>query len=138
VTDTTSRHGALAHAVLRLALGVNLLVHGLVRFPKLSGFADALVGAFQDTLLPAGLVRAFALVLPFVEAAVGALLCLGLWLRQTLVVGTLVMVALIFGTALREDWSTLGIQMIYVAVYYLLLRDLHLDRYSLDAKRGNH
>ena len=39
----------------------------------------------------------------------------------------LLMAALILGTALIEDWNTLGIQMIYVVVYYLLLTNLRYE-----------
>jgi hypothetical protein len=30
-------------------------------------------------------------------------------------------VVLVFGTALRSDWETLSIQMLYAIIYYLLL-----------------
>jgi thiosulfate dehydrogenase (quinone) large subunit len=29
--------------------------------------------------------------------------------------------ALVFGTAMRSDWNTVGVQMIYAITYYLLL-----------------
>jgi len=42
------------------------------------------------------------------------------------------MTALVFGTALRSDWSTVGMQMIYAITYYLLLTNLINDYFSLD------
>ncbi len=36
---------SLARMLLRLALGLNLLVHGLVRVPALGKFADGIVGS---------------------------------------------------------------------------------------------
>ena len=71
----------LAYGILRLTLGVNILVHGLVRLPELASFADGLVQAFAKTPLPSQMVRLFAFVLPFAETAVGLLLTLGLWTR---------------------------------------------------------
>ncbi len=92
------------------------MVHGLVRLPQLASFADALVQAFAKTL-------------------VGLLLTLGLWTRFALVGGGLLIIALLFGTALRSDWDTLGLQMIYAAIYYLLLVSRTYDRFSIDHLR---
>src|SRR6266480_8040411 len=63
------------------------------------------------------------------------LLTLGLWTRLALVSGGLLIIALVFGTALRSDWDTLGIQMIYAAIYYLLLVGRTCDRFSIDNLR---
>ena len=40
---------------------------------------------------------------------------------------------LVFGSALREQWDTVGTQMIYAIVYYLLLVHRRFDRISVDA-----
>jgi uncharacterized membrane protein YphA (DoxX/SURF4 family) len=71
----------LAYCVLRLTLGINILIHGLVRLPQLAPFADGLAQAFAKTPLPPQVVRLFAFVLPFAETFVGLLLTLGLWTR---------------------------------------------------------
>ena len=63
------------------------------------------------------------------------LLTLGLWTRLALVSGGLLIIALVFGTALRTDWDMLGIQMIYAAIYYLLLVSRTYDRFSIDHLR---
>ena len=119
---TTQEHALqldrrLAYGILRLTLGVNMLMHGVVRVPNLTGFAEAIVSSFAGTPLPPLSVRLFALSLPFVEAGIGFLLVLGLFTRWALVAGGLMMTALVFGTALRSDWETVGIQMIYAAIY---------------------
>jgi hypothetical protein len=36
--------------------------------------------------------------------------------------GFVVMIVLVAGTAMRDDWPTLATQMLYVLVYYVLLR----------------
>ena len=123
----------LAYAILRFTLGVNLLIHGAVRFPALSAFADGLVKLFAETPLPAFVVRPFAIGLTIEESVTGLLLIVGLWTRWALAIGGLAMASLIFGTALRSDWNTVGIQMLYAAIYAALLAAREYDAYSVDA-----
>lgn len=122
----------LAFAVFRLTLGVNMLVHGLVRLPVLDDFADGLVQGFAETPLPPFLVHVFATALPVAEAVVGALLIVGLLTRWALLLGGLLITALVFGTALREQWDTLGLQMIYALSYFLLHFFIGYNRFSMD------
>ncbi|MFZ2062622.1 MAG: DoxX family protein [Candidatus Binatus sp.] len=125
----------LAYVVFRLSLGVNLLIHGAGRFfgAGVEGFSSRTASEFAATPLPAGLVHAFLFVLPFAEFIVGILITLGLFTRWALTLGGLLITALIFGTALRNDWPTVGIQMIYAITYYLLLLNRSDDGFSLDA-----
>lgn len=129
---THSVDRCLAFAVFRLTLGVNMLIHGLVRLPDLDGFAGGLVEGFAETPLPPFLVEAFATALPVAEAAVGALLILGLLTRWALLAGGLLITALVFGTALRQQWDTLGLQMIYALAYFLLHFFIGYNRFSMD------
>jgi thiosulfate dehydrogenase [quinone] large subunit len=123
----------LGYFVLRFTLGLSISMHGLVRIPHLQVFADGLVKMFADTPLPAMLVRPFGFALVFVETAVGLLLLLGLWTQEALLVGSAAMAALILGTALRSDWDTLAIQLLYAAIYAALLAARTYNAYSLDA-----
>ena len=123
----------LAYLMLRFTLGLSILMHGLVRMPHLSAFADGTVRLFAETPLPAIIVRPFALSLVFVEAIVGLLLVLGLWTRWALLLGALSMAALVFGTALRSDWNTLAIQMLYASIYAALIAAREYNSYSVDA-----
>jgi thiosulfate dehydrogenase (quinone) large subunit len=122
----------LAYLLLRVTLGINILLHGVVRLPALGAFAEGTVQQFADTPLPAVAVRHFGLSLPFLETAIGLLLIVGLWTRWALVSGALLIAALVFGTALRSDWETLSIQMIYAIIYYLLLTGRIYDYFALD------
>lgn len=126
-------HANAGYFLLRLALGINLLGHGLVRIGNPGAFADTLVQLFANTWIPSPMVHLFALVLPFVETTLGVLITLGLMTRAALFTGGLVMVSLIFGTALRSDWETLGLQMIYAALYSLLMAAAHFNALSVDA-----
>jgi thiosulfate dehydrogenase [quinone] large subunit len=84
------------------------------------------------------LVHAFLMVLPFAEFILGGLITLGLFTRWALTLGGLLITALVFGTALRNDWPTVGIQMIYAITYYILLANRADNGFSLDAlfRRG--
>lgn len=122
----------LAYVLLRLTLPINILLHGVVRLPALGALAEGTVQQFADTPLPAVAVRLFGLVLPFLETVIGLLLIVGLWTRWALVAGALLIAALVFGTALRSDWETLSIQMLYAIIYYLLLAGRTSDYFALD------
>jgi thiosulfate dehydrogenase [quinone] large subunit len=123
----------LGYLVLRFTLGLSILMHGLVRLPHLQAFADGLVKMFGDTPLPAMLVRPFGFGLVFVETAVGLLVLVGLWTQEALLVGSAAMAALIFGSALRSEWDTVAIQLLYAAIYAALLAAREYNAYSLDA-----
>jgi thiosulfate dehydrogenase (quinone) large subunit len=127
---------ALAHGLLRLTLGINLVVHGLVRVPRLAAFASGMARDFQATILPSALVHAFGFALPFAEAAVGVLIAIGLFQRAALAAGALMIASLVFGTALLQRWDTLTQQMVYALLYAALIATRSWDRWSLDAVRS--
>lgn len=124
----------LAYGILRFTLGLNILLHGLTRIGTLGGFADGLVEGFADTVLPAAIVRPSAYVIVLAEVVIGALLTVGYRTRGALVAGGLLMAALVFGTALRQEWGTLGTQMLYALIYFALLYAREYDYYSLDQR----
>jgi thiosulfate dehydrogenase (quinone) large subunit len=126
----------LAYALLRAIVGVNLAVHGISRL--LAGphaFAASLVGMFHATPLPSWSVMAFGFVLPWVEAALGLLLLLGLATRFALAAASLTILVLTFGSTLRQDWESAGLQLIYAAIYAALLVFRSENVYSLDEIR---
>ena len=92
----------MAYCLLRFTLGLSILMHGLVRLPHLTAFADGIVKLFHDTLLPGIIVHPFALILVFRERAIGLLLVLGLWARWALLTGTLMMVEIGFFLVTRD------------------------------------
>jgi thiosulfate dehydrogenase (quinone) large subunit len=134
-TDSIALDRQLAYVVFRLTLGINILVHGAGRIfgPGAEAFASSTAAEFSKTPLPAGMVHAFLVIVPFAELVLGALLALGLFTRWALTLGGLLIAALVFGTALRSDWNTVGVQMIYAITYYLLLVNRSSNRFSLDA-----
>jgi thiosulfate dehydrogenase [quinone] large subunit len=138
-TDSTALEQQLAYAVFRLTLGINILVHGAGRIfgPGAEAFATTTAAEFSKTALPAGLVHAFLFVLPFAELVLGTLTTLGLFTRWALTLGGLMIATLVFGTAMRSDWNTVGVQMIYAITYYFLLAHRSSDRFSLDTLLEN-
>jgi thiosulfate dehydrogenase [quinone] large subunit len=123
-----------SYAVLRLTLGITFLFHGIIRLVSgWAAFADQMVQTFHNTFLPDFMVRPFALSVPPVEAVLGTLLCLGLFTRWTLIAGALWMVALVFGTTLRQDYPTVAIQLLYALLFFVLQLWESSNRISLDA-----
>ncbi|MDQ6478214.1 DoxX family membrane protein [Dyadobacter sp. LHD-138] len=105
----------------RLAIGMSMFGHGLVRLPKLAGFSAWMVDQFEKSVLPDIVVIPFSYILPITEFLVGVFLLIGLFTRQSLIAGALVMIALIFGTTMIEEWGSLGSQLIHVAFFSVLL-----------------
>ena len=125
-------HKALAYGTFRFALGVVELMHGLVRLPVLAGFAAGMAKQFEGTILPSWSVYSFGCVLPFIEGLIGLALILGVFTRWALAAASLLMSALIFGTCLRSDWTTISIQMIYVIAFFIALFFLEHNHWSVD------
>ena len=139
-SNSSSVNRKLAYGVFRLTLGINVLIHGAVRIfgPGTGAFAAKTGSEFADNPLPQGVVHVFLVVLPFAETILGLFISVGLLTRWALTLGGLLMTALVFGTALRSDFSTLGVQMIYAITYYLLLANLADDYFSVDTLLRRH
>jgi thiosulfate dehydrogenase [quinone] large subunit len=128
----------LAYGIFRLTMGVNMLIHGAVRIfgPGVGAFAAGTEKAFTTTALPYGMVHSFLVFLPYAELILGASITVGFLTRWGLALGGLLMTALVFGTSLRSDWATVGLQMVYALLYYLLLANIGDDYFSLDRLFG--
>jgi thiosulfate dehydrogenase (quinone) large subunit len=122
-----------SYALLRMALGLNICMHGAVRWSAgLTNFAGSLVPMFQKTPLPVWSVYAFGCILPVVEAIIGACVLLGFQTRRALIAGSILMLILTFGSTLRQDWPTVGIQLTYSVVYSVLLAAIPFNSYCID------
>ena len=108
--------------LLRLAIGASMFGHGLVRLPKLAGFSAWMVKSFENAMIPSFLVTPFSYALPIAEFMVGLLLIIGLFTKPALIGGGIVMIVLIFGTCLIENWEALPSQLIHVAFFGVLLQ----------------
>jgi len=109
------------YLLLRLSVGTSMFGHGLVRLPKLTAFSHWMVGSFQKSFLPVELVTPFSYLLPVAEFVIGLMLIIGLFTKQALIAGGLVMVLLIFGTTMIENWDAIPVQLIHSAFFATLL-----------------
>jgi thiosulfate dehydrogenase [quinone] large subunit len=134
-TDNDWRSDAsVAYAILRLTLGVNIGLRGLVRISHGSAaFAQGIVKQMEATILPPSAVYAFAFSLVWVETAVGLLLILGLQTRLALIVGGLMMTLLTFGTMQIENFQNAWLQLTYALVFFVVLALRSWNLISLDA-----
>ncbi|MBO9666506.1 MAG: DoxX family protein [Bdellovibrio sp.] len=125
---------AIAVSLLRFALGINIFLHGVVRLgPNYQKFVDWTTGLFKDAPLPDFAVSAFAHSVPILEVVIGALLIVGLFTVPALVAGTLVMIGLMAGMCIIQNWEIVGIQMVYILIYTALLFVLtNNNKFSLD------
>ena len=134
-TSTTDRR--IAYALLRIVFGVDIFFHGLSR---LLGDHAALLAYLSQQMAKApiskSLLPPFAAALPWTEATIGLLLLLGLFTRFALVAGSLEMIVLMAGITLAQNWEVAGIQLIYCAIYFVLLTHRGRNFYSLDTLIG--
>lgn len=127
------KNAALGFLFARLPIGMSILGHGLVRLPKLTEFSEGMAAGFKETWLPQAVVQQFAYFLPYLELNIGILLLLGLFTRVVSAAGALLMVALIFGSSLQENWNGVAIQMFYGLYFSLLIAfERKYNRYSID------
>lgn len=124
----------LAFFVARITIGLNFLIHGLVRIPKLSKFAEGIVNGFKETYLPEFMVSPFAYALPFMEFLLGLFLILGFKTRFASVAGAILIAILIFGSGIKEDWAAVGTQMIYAIFFFLLIKNLDFNVLAINHK----
>jgi len=135
VTPRRPDDSSLAYALLRITLGLNIFMHGTSRLlAGVGNFVSGMIKLFQSTVLPTAVVVPFGYALPWLEAGLGFLIIVGFRTREALVAGSLLMLALTFGTALRQDWDVAGVQLLYSAVYAALIAALRYNRLSVDHK----
>lgn len=124
----------LAYFFARITLGVNFLIHGLVRLPKLQEFAQGVVKGFEGTILPDFMVIPFAYAIPIMEFVLGIMLLLGLFTRKALAASAILMIVLIAGSAFKEDWGAVSTQMLYALYVFFLLFFLKYEIWALSRK----
>jgi thiosulfate dehydrogenase [quinone] large subunit len=83
-TDEAVFDAALTHGLARVALGLNIAMHGYTRLPNLAGFANEMVKQFAATFLSGPLVYVAGFGIAVGEAASGHSCFLGCFLGQLL------------------------------------------------------
>jgi thiosulfate dehydrogenase (quinone) large subunit len=124
---------SLAYALLRIALGVNFAGHGLIRiYNGVGPFAQTTAEHLAKSPLPHSFTLAFSYIIPFFEAVLGLTLILGVLTRIVLVCGAVFMVALTIGVTSNQQWDIAGQQLIYSAIFFLLLYLIEHNALALD------
>jgi len=121
-----------AYALLRITMGVIFLFYGIDKFTGgLGNFVAGMNKPFSGKL-PSFMVMPFAYVLPFGEVIAGALILFGLFTRVGLTISGLLLIGLTFGTVMLGDSPTVGHNLQYQLVNFVLLWFVELNQYSLD------
>ena len=124
-----------AYALLRATLGMIFLTTGIAKLNiGVGNFARLLLQGFAGKL-PTFVVAPFAYALPFVEAALGALLVAGLFNRIALVASGVLSIVLTFGKVVENDVATVAHNLIYAVINFLLLSLAEQNSYSVDRLR---
>jgi thiosulfate dehydrogenase [quinone] large subunit len=131
--NTSNSDEKIAYALLRAVAGVNLLMHGVSRLlAGTAGFAGHLSEQFAHSPLPPTSVHLFGTILPTIEGLIGLLLLIGLKTRWALIAASVLIIVLTFGSALVQDWSAAGTQLVYALVFSVLLFMRRYNSWSLD------
>lgn len=132
-----SSDAVLAYTILRVSFGANIMLHGVSRVVMgHAAFLAYLTHYFEKaSYVPVGMLSLFATVQPWVELILGLMLMVGLATRFSLIAGGLVILALVIGTNLAQDWLVSGLQLIYAFLYYYLLAHIDQNLYSIDGMR---
>ena len=117
-------------------MGMSFFGHGLIRLTKLSSFSSTLLKEFSKSFLPGGLVVLFGYTLPFLEFITGVLLLFGLFTRFATVLGVIIILALIFGSCITEQWNNVFSQIVYGAYLAALYNFSDYNQISVDRRLG--
>ncbi|MNR32826.1 hypothetical protein D3C85_1504490 [compost metagenome] len=122
--------------LLRLGIAISMFGHGLIRLPKLNTFSQWMVSSFEKSILPKVLVIPFSYALPIAELVIGLLLLSGLFTKPALLLGSIVMLALLFGTVMIENWEAIPSQLLHLLFCAILLQFIESNTWALDSLFG--
>jgi thiosulfate dehydrogenase (quinone) large subunit len=126
-------HKSLAYALLRIAFGINFAGHGLIRiYNGVGPFAATTAEHLAKSPLPHSFTLGFSYAIPFLEAILGLTLILGVFTRISLVCGAVFMMALTVGVTSNQQWDIAGQQLLYSAIFFLLLYLIEHNALALD------
>ncbi|ADG98180.1 DoxX family protein [Segniliparus rotundus DSM 44985] len=129
-----SANSALAYAIVRIALGLDFFCHGFFRLLTLGAFHERVVEGFAKahSPLPHALVSPYAFAISFFEAAIGALLLIGLATKPALIATALLILSFMFGSGSEQKWTAVSTQLLYAVIIAGLVAFLAQNHYSVD------
>jgi len=135
-TTTANIDRAWAILFARLVLGLIFFMAGVMKVFQLGplNHARKYFLPFADTFLPVWSLWAVGVVIPFVELIAGAMVILGLRVREALVALGFVLAIVTFGHLLHEPLYEFHTHVIprLALLLFLLLLPREDDRFSLD------
>jgi len=134
---TGPRNQQIAYALFRLTLGLDIFMHGAMRYVTgVRAWEANQAKLFDNTILPMALVHGFLLALPLLEIIIGTMTIVGYYTRVALIAGAVMILSLVFGTGIRQDWTTVGSQMLYAAYYYFMIAKFEENWLAIDSSRS--
>ena len=134
MNESKQKNIELAYLILRITMGVNMFTHGVARLLNIDGFNSWMIGQFSNTFLPEFMINISSYMIPFGELVIGILLILGLFTSRALLLGAILIVLLVFGSGVKENWNIMSSQMIYAIFFFILSYFIELNKYSIDRK----
>jgi len=129
------QHRTLAYALLRVALGLSLLIHGAVHLAHFDAFESYLQTFFRSAdWVPEWVLSIGAFVVPSAHVLIGLMLVLGWLTAPALLAGSILMILITAATSIATHWELVGPQVLYSVVYFVLLWHLDANTKSIDHK----
>lgn len=123
----------LAYLMFRLTMGLNFTMHGLVRvFGEFHQFPIEVVQRLEASFLPANIILPIAYVIPIVQLMIGLLLFFGARTRTAIVLGSLLMMGMMFGMTSAQEWTIVKQELFYALCFFFLLFYLDHNCCSFD------
>src|SRR5258708_19976639 len=115
-----SSDAVISYTILRVSFGANIMLHGVSRIVMgHAAFLAYLTHYFEKaSYIPVGMLSIFATVQPWVELILGLLLMVGLATRFSLIAGGLVILSLVIGTNLAQDFLLPRLLLLYPFLHY--------------------
>lgn len=123
----------LNYTLFRIAMGVNMAIHGFVRiFGDYDFFINKMLKLFQDTIVPQVMVSFIANLISPVELFFGLLLIIGFKTKASLLILNINMLILVSGVCLIQNWTLAGLQMSYILFLFFIGNYIELNKFSID------
>lgn len=120
---------------LRLVPGIVFFFAGLGKFISgIGNVANFIVEGMKATFLPSGLVMVYAYILPFAELLLGLGFILGFQRKYVYPLGGILMLTLIFGVWIQQDYATTAQNVIHLFAILGAMRFAGADKLCLDKK----
>lgn len=122
----------ISYLIIRLSVAISLFGHGLVRLPKLESFSEGMLKEFEHSMLPSVLVMPLSYGIPIAEFVFGLLLLIGLFTRFSAIGSAVLMLLLMFGTCMVENFGALPSQFLHAGFCAILIHFIQSNSYALD------